>query len=219
MAIKYTSIKNMIVTKQIYQKQLLIDTKREAKRVSELASQAKTLSELLAKLQAFGAGVIPRLKPEKSHSKIGSNASMNLVSSHKLKQVKKLGRAFIRAKGRLLDPTTGFITKWYGQDGHKGVTYKTRKNAQIIAPYDGYIEFAGLFGNYGQTLILNVGSGYHILLTGLESLTGYAGQTVIKGEPVGKMSGTDKIPELYFEIRRQGVPVNPTLWLRKRKTE
>jgi len=50
------------------------------------------------------------------------------------------------------------------------------------------------------------------LLTGLNDLYVDAGETVRRGEPVGKLP-VQKGPELYIELRRNGSPVNPKPWL------
>ena len=42
------------------------------------------------------------------------------------------------------------------------------------------------------------------------------GQSLFAGEPVGSMSGSEKNPMLYIELRRDGQPVNPEPWLAKK---
>jgi murein hydrolase activator len=75
-----------------------------------------------------------------------------------------------------------------GFGGHsRGLYIATRKLAQVTAPADGEIEFAGEFRSYGQLLILNVGEGYHVLLAGLGMITAEAGQALRAGEPIGSM--------------------------------
>ena len=122
-------------------------------------------------------------------------------------------------KTALQMPAAGDISKRFGdQDGYstaKGLTITTRSGAQIVAPYDGTVMFAGPFKGYGQILIIDHGGGYHSLLAGMDQVEASVGQAVIAGEPVGTMpaGGEDA---LYLELRRQGQPINPLPWLAAR---
>jgi murein hydrolase activator len=70
--------------------------------------------------------------------------------------------------------------------------------------------FAGPFRGYGLILIVEHPNGYHSLIAGLGRIDTAVGQHVLAGEPVGVMgSPTDGNPELYFELRRNGQPINP----------
>ena len=82
----------------------------------------------------------------------------------------------------------------------------------MLAPYAGRVEFSGPFKNYDNVIILNVGDGYFVLLTGLERLNVSAGERVKRGEPVGAMP-QEPNAELYIELRKNGSPVNPEPWL------
>ena len=71
----------------------------------------------------------------------------------------------------------------------KGLSIATRAGAQVTAPCDGWVVYAGPFRNYGQLLILNAGGGYHVLLAGMERISVDLGQFVLTGEPVAVMGG------------------------------
>ena len=96
----------------------------------------------------------------------------------------------------------------------KGLTIRTRPDAQVVAPYDGQVVFAGLFRGYGQILIIEHSEGYHTLLSGLSRIDAVPGQWILAGEPVGVMGSREgSAPELYVELRRNGRPINPLPWL------
>ena len=96
----------------------------------------------------------------------------------------------------------------------KGLTIQTRQGAEIVAPYDGRVVYAGPFRGYGQILIIEHSEGYHSLLAGLSRIDAAAGQWVLAGEPVGAMGQQETgEPELYLELRRNGRPINPLPWL------
>lgn len=67
-------------------------------------------------------------------------------------------------------------------------------------------------------LIIAANGGYHVLLAGLAKVDGVVGQTVLAGEPVGRMRIRPKNVQsvggerLYIEFRRNGVPVDPAPW-------
>ncbi len=119
--------------------------------------------------------------------------------------------------GKYAVPVAGEIVKRFGEtDGFqdaKGLTIRTRPAAQVVAPFDGQIMFAGPFKGYGQILIIDHGGGYHSLLAGIDQIQATVGQRVVAGEPVGVMKSGDPNASLYLELRKQGQPINPLPWL------
>ncbi len=120
----------------------------------------------------------------------------------------------------LIMPVRGQLVLVYGQRAigadsvSKGISIQTRTQAQVVAPYDGQIVYAGKFRGYGQILIIEHGGRYHTLLAGLERIDAVAGQWILAGEPIGIMGGSqEQFPELYLELRHAGQPVNPLPWL------
>jgi septal ring factor EnvC (AmiA/AmiB activator) len=132
---------------------------------------------------------------------------------------------FAQAKGLLPLPAEGRLVANFGQtsDGieSKGMQITTRPSAQVTAPCDGWIVYAGQFRSYGQLLIINAGGGYHILLAGMERIQAEVGQFVLAGEPVATMGGVQQAgsgekplnqPTLYVELRKEQQPVDPAPW-------
>jgi murein hydrolase activator len=130
-------------------------------------------------------------------------------------------RPFSEAQGAFVFPVTGSLVLRYcandefGAASH-GLTFETRPGAQVVAPFDGQVMFAGPFRGYGQILIIGHGDGYHSLLAGLDRLDSSVGQWLVAGEPVGTMSGEADKPRLYLELRHNNQPINPTPWLTTR---
>ncbi|MGQ3675247.1 murein hydrolase activator EnvC family protein [Xanthobacter sp. TB0139] len=141
--------------------------------------------------------------------------------------------AFADAKGLLPLPVAGTKLHAFGAaDGvggqEKGITLQTQPGAQVTAPADGWVVYAGPFRSYGQLLIINAGGGYHILLAGMERITVELGQFVLAGEPVAIMgtgarganagnstSSTGAAmgqPHLYVEFRKDGNSIDPAPW-------
>lgn len=124
------------------------------------------------------------------------------------------------ARNELLMPAHGRLLRRYGQQGKngspasKGITISTREEAQVIAPFDGKVVYAGEFRGYGLILIIEHGKRYHTLLAGVERVDAVVGQWILAGEPIGVMTGDGvRKPELYLELRRNGQAINPLPWL------
>lgn len=131
---------------------------------------------------------------------------------------------FSQSRGKLLFPARGKVVEGFGQTndvGHitKGISILTRKAAQVIAPFEGQVVFAGPFRGYGLLLIIEHSEGYHTLLAGMAQVDCQVGQRLTAGEPVGVMGQDDAKPKLYVELRRSGQPVNPLPWLMAQKSK
>ena len=192
---------------------------QERQRAGELAHQADSLKDLIAKLEQ-GLGLPGRPGEDKA----GRSSTALLSDPGRLAPA----IAFVTAKGRLPLPVNGVRIKEFGApDGlggtEKGLTVAARPGAQITAPCDGWVVYAGVFRNYGQLLILNAGSGYHVLLAGMDRISVDPGQFVVAGEPVAVMGGSvgqvpaalaagSGQPVLYVEFRKDGTPVDPSPW-------
>jgi len=209
----------------IQKKQLVFDSSgklEEEKRSSgELARKAKSLKQLIADLAAA------RLKEEAKKTKLAL-----ALEAERKRQEEFLLRpsvAFSSTKGRLEYPVQGQILKRFGQDDGlgselRGMAVATRALAQVTAPADGKVEFAGPFRSYGQLLILDAGEGYLVLMAGMKEISADIGQTVRAGEPVGIMGkGPSSVtllgdqiqearPVLYVELRKNGEAVDSAPW-------
>ena len=172
------------------------ESSRAKTRAENLAKQAGDLKELLAKLEA----------DSKRRATVSKDTGVPTG-------------AFMAAKGRIPYPVKGNIIKKYGDPVEagvtsRGITIRTRPNAQVISPYDGTVLFAGPFRGYGQLVIIEHGDGYHTLLAGIGRLDTSVGQSLLAGEPVGIMVAQSK-PTLYIELRKNGQPINPAGWLKQ----
>ena len=122
-------------------------------------------------------------------------------------------------KSSLPYPAHGDVIIHFGgrsKDGKNslGASIRTRDRAQVVAPRDGEVVFAGLFRGYGQLLILEHDDGYHSLLSGFSRIDAEVGQAVLAGEPVGVMGiVAESAKILYIEIRQNRQPIDPIPWL------
>jgi septal ring factor EnvC (AmiA/AmiB activator) len=131
-------------------------------------------------------------------------------------------RPFPSQRRSLRLPVAGSVTVGFGErlsDGidarARGLYMESRPGAQVVAPFDGQVAFAGRFRRYGLLLIIEHDGRYHSLLSGLERIDAVVGQWVLAGEPVGAMSARESgaTPRLYYELRRDSQPIDPLPWL------
>ena len=196
-----------------------LDAQRQ--RTALLARQADNLKDLIGKLERDAAGQPGGEKPSST-----PEGKPNFAA---LKDPGRLAPAiaFASAKGALPLPVNGVRIRDFGSpDGlggsEKGLWIASRSAAQVTAPCDGWVVYAGPFRSYGQLLILNAGGGYHVLLAGMERISVDPGQFVLTGEPVAVMGGGPQSaaavatgssqPVLYVEFRKDGTPVDPSPW-------
>lgn len=121
----------------------------------------------------------------------------------------------------LIKPTTGVITSRYGPrwgSTHKGLDIAGPVGTPIAAAAGGTVTFSG-WDNYGYGYCIKIdhGSGVVTLYAHCEKLYVKAGQTVQQGEAIATMGSTGRStgPHLHLEIRLNGVPQNPQLYLYK----
>jgi len=92
----------------------------------------------------------------------------------------------------------------------EGLTLKGERSGIVSAPMGGVIRFAGTFKNYGKMVIIEHKGGYHSLIAGMEKMNATVNQSVLSGEPIGKLSKSAKSSHhLYFELRHKGKAVHP----------
>jgi septal ring factor EnvC (AmiA/AmiB activator) len=197
----------------------------ERARAAELARQADNLKDLIAKLESALAPAA-RSAHEQARS-IEEDATRPALAA--LKDPGRLSPAvtFAAMRGHLRFPVNGAkIREFGGSDGvggtQKGQSIAAHAGAQITAPCDGWVVYAGPFRSYGQLLILNAGGGYHVLLAGMERISVDLGQFVLTGEPVAVMGNGSQVsaagaarskqPVLYVEFRKDGAPIDPSPW-------
>ena len=205
--------------KQQAEREKALDAERT--RAAQLGRQVDNLKDLIAKLEQ---GLDPATRAAREAARSDTRPAMAALHD--------AGRlapavAFTSLRGRVPIPVNGVKLKEYGApDGvggqEKGISIATRAGAQVTAPADGWVVYAGPFRSYGQLLILNAGNGYHILLAGMERISVDLGQFVLTGEPVAVMGNGSHIaailatgssqPVLYIEFRKDGTPVDPGPW-------
>jgi septal ring factor EnvC (AmiA/AmiB activator) len=209
----------------------------QADRVRALASQAMSIKDLIARMEAESAAArrAAQAARDADAAREAEDASLSREQRAKaqaapFRDAARLAPAvaFESLKGRLPLPTTGPALRRFGApDGYggieKGLSIAAKENSVVVSPSDGWIVFSGPYRSYGQLLIINAGAGYYMVLAGMSRINVSVGQFVLAGEPVASMGdGTAqtaatiaigaKQPILYVEFRKDGNSIDPGPW-------
>lgn len=114
-------------------------------------------------------------------------------------------------------PAKGQIIKRFSSSEHanNGIDIAGTRGRQVLAAASGQVVYAGnALRGYGNLIIVNHENEYLSAYAHNESLLVKEGQTVKRGQVIAKMGSTDSDRvKLHFEVRYQGVSVNPEKYL------
>ncbi|HEY7993958.1 MAG TPA: peptidoglycan DD-metalloendopeptidase family protein [Candidatus Eremiobacteraceae bacterium] len=107
--------------------------------------------------------------------------------------------------GMRVDPVTGRYQL------HSGIDIGADYGVPITASADGSVIYAGWYGGYGYAIIIDHGGGWSTLYAHCSAMYVSANQPVRQGQVIGAIGATGWAtgPHLHFEIRRNGVPLDP----------
>jgi murein hydrolase activator len=219
-------LQTLIGRKSRLRRRTLAQSDQAQRRVSSLAKKARSIRDLMARLEALRLKREQQAKQQALQKSKGESKTKGVPNLQRPKDF--TGKAMDTARGRLPYPVVGPVVARFGEKAkgglsHKGLTISASGGAQVIAPYEGRVAFSGPFRGYGELLIIEHREGYHTLLAGMSRIDGVVGQWLLAGEPVGIMGTAtstkqkDK-PTLYLEMRHKGQPINPLPWLANRKS-
>lgn len=198
---------------------------QELKRAGDLAREAKTMRELLHKLESEIAASEKAAAENRSSSDRESREVRDKVAALSGRDPARLQTQtpFAQLRGALNLPVSGRILRQFGDPDPaggqaRGQAIETRPGSIVTAPADGTVAFAGPFRSFGQLLIVNAGGGYYILMAGMSRLDVGVGQFVLAGEPVAAMGPSDQAKAktqglvFYVEFRKDGQSIDPAPW-------
>ena len=187
----------------------------KAGREQALGRDAKALQGLLAQLRAAAAKAAREAARAKADAERVAKTSGRPVQ----KRVTVASTPALKVGG-LGWPVSGGLLAAYGgrlPDGRRsdGVLIAAAAGSAVRAVADGTVVFADWMTGYGNILIIDHGNGYMSLYAHNDGLLRDAGDAVKRGDAVASVgtSGGQDQPALYFELRRNGAPVNPSTWL------
>ncbi|MBM28806.1 MAG: peptigoglycan-binding protein LysM [Halieaceae bacterium] len=115
-------------------------------------------------------------------------------------------------------PADGRVSRSFSKEGHKGIDLSGERGAPVRAVAPGVIVYSGTrVTGYGALLIVKHNDTYLSAYGHNDALLVGEGEQVKAGQEIAKMgsTSTDSV-KLHFEIRRNGVPVDPERLLPRR---
>ncbi len=222
----------LLKRKTAFERTTRIERDRTTARAQRLASEAKDLRGLLARIEAerkmrlaaMRIAPVPAIRPviippQPAPPALSAPPPRKKSRKKSSKRPRKKAATIRQARGKFIFPVQGRVVQHFGNKAAfgskaKGILVQTLGGAQVVSPYEGVVVFSGKFRDYGQVLIIEHGGGYHSLLAGLKRIDSVVSQRLVAGEPVGIMAPPAKQkPRLYIELRRNGRPINPLPWL------
>ncbi len=198
----HEKLSNLLSKRKKLYMQLSDDIKTREVAIQKISLQARNLKDLVKRIDK-------EEKDELKRKKMARIPQKNAKTQPKQKIVDD-------GKTRL--PISGIIRISYKEKDKlgatsKGITMEGRGGSIVVAPMNGKIKFTGSFKRYGNIVVIEHANGYHSLVAGLGEITAIVGAYIKSGEPIGILPNSSLIPRptLYYELRRDGNPINPAV--------
>jgi septal ring factor EnvC (AmiA/AmiB activator) len=205
-----------------------------------LAKERSSLTELKDEIRSEGEKkrqLLASLRREKE-ARVRAIRELEQAASRLQKMLDEMSRkaalkpapggiGFEAMKGSLDYPVRGEVVEGFGRTRHpdfsseffrKGVDIEAPLGEPVKAVEGGSVIFADRFSGYGKMVIIDHGQRYYTVYAHLSEILKSPGQAVRKGDPIGQVGDSDSLrgARLYFEIRKDGKPLDPVSWLKKR---
>ncbi|WP_049723236.1 murein hydrolase activator EnvC family protein [Gilvimarinus polysaccharolyticus] len=193
--------------------------KQLSARQRQLTEQQKARTSTLAKLAQVIDNKDAQLVAERQDGKRLQALLDEMTTS--IGQAAPAGTAFSRLRGQLPWPTDGKLRHRYGSDrvgnqlAWEGIVIDASTGTPVQAVHSGHVIFAEYLRGHGLLIIVDHGEGYMSLYAHNQTLLKRPGDPVRGGEIIARVgdSGGQSYSGLYFEIRHNGQPTNPSTWL------
>ena len=207
----YEETKNQL--EQVY----ALKKEQAALLAEQTAAKQQTLTYLAAKGSQYSADD-KRIQAE--------IARENKLIDQIVAEIDRLQHPGNEPTGKLLWPIPGpiRITELFGMrhdpingawEMHNGMDLGCPMSTTLLAPADGVVEYEGRFSGYGNMLMLQCGQHMTLVFGHLKSFIAKKGQSVKRGQVIALTDNTgwSTGPHLHFEVRIDGTPKNPMLYL------
>ncbi len=121
-------------------------------------------------------------------------------------------------------PVHGWVTSGFGvrtnpftglNQMHEGLDISNREGTPVIASADGIVSATGKDFSYGNVVVISHGFGIISRYNHLSKILVSAGRKVKRGDIIAEVGTTGKStgPHLHYEVRINGIPVNPARYI------
>lgn len=212
------AVKNEIATLRTAQSELERARSRYRKEAGELSEKRVSLTSQLAKRAQLQAKLSANYQNAEADAKRLSQEAASLqqlITQLESRPATRVAPGSIPERGTPKTPVAGSVVHRFGDkngsDSWRGMVFRTRPSALVVAPAGGEIAFTGPFMNYGPMVLLRHQGGMMSLVAGLSRIDVRLKQTVKAGEPLGVMGATEG-QNLYVELRENAKPIDPARW-------
>ncbi|UTW44349.1 peptidoglycan DD-metalloendopeptidase family protein [bacterium SCSIO 12696] len=129
---------------------------------------------------------------------------------------------FANRQGKLNWPVKGQLRKRFGNRRQADIRWNgwllsARSGTAVNAIHHGRVVFSDYLRGHGLLIIIDHGDGYMSLYAHNQVLLKETGEWVQSGELISQVGNSGGLDEsaLYFEIRKNGQPRNPSKWLKR----
>jgi murein DD-endopeptidase MepM/ murein hydrolase activator NlpD len=198
----------------------------ETKRIEQITSKLKSIEEDIVYQQKKQKEILSMLRQEtamyESSERQLERESIKLV--YKISELSTGKNDNPESTGSFSYPVRAPITSPFGprrhpifgvRSMHSGIDLAAPYGTPIKASEGGVVIYSGWYGGYGKVVILDHAKGFSTLYAHLSSTKVAVGARVKQGEVVGFEGSTGYAtgPHLHFEVREQGKPKNPVIYL------
>ncbi len=175
--------------------------------------------------EAYLEGLMARSQDSLKTTIDGEAIALAKQLRNKRNELKDL-RNFLEKKATLLEgcpmgwATSGVVTSEFGPRGrgfHAGIDIANVIGTPVYATADGVVTFKGYVGAMGKEVEISHGKKFTTVYGHLSRYAVETGDRVERGDVIGYIGNTGRStgPHLHYEVRVNGVPVNPRPYIEK----
>ncbi len=221
--------RQQVLKQELEQKKREVDRQRKTLTVinESIRADRQKKQEMLASIRQEKEGR-QRVLKELQQAALRLQKMMDEISrkSAALSREGPSGSGFEALRGKLEYPVRGPVMGGFGKTQHpefsaelfrKGIDIDAPLGEEVRAVETGKVVFADRFSGYGKMMIIDHGQRYYTVYAHLADLLKTSGDTVRRGEPIALVGDSDSLAgaRLYFEIRKDGKPLDPGPWFKK----
>lgn len=206
-------------------KQAEIEQKKAERNVvlQKAQNDRATAMQAIEELNASSAQVSAMLK-ERQAARAAAAAAAAAAAQTSAGQGQGASDNWVQGTGQLGWPVSGEITSPYGYRVHpiwgttiyhSGIDIGVDEGTPVHAADGGVVVWSGWMGGYGYAVVIDHGNGLSTLYGHNSELAVDEGQSVAKGQVISYAGSTGNStgPHVHFEVRVNGIPVDPMGYL------
>ena len=204
--------------------------KEHKKQIKLMSQERKTRSNLLADIRSQKALELAAIE---SLGQSAKELDQKIESLRKILNESTPGEKFSQLpfstqKGLLIMPVRGRIVSLFGsyrnrkfnvENFRSGIGIQTEKGEPVKAVFGGRILYSNWFKGYGNMIIVDHGDNFYTVYAHLDETFKFKDEIVETGEVIATAGDTGSLvgPNLHFEVRHHGKPLDPIKWLTRNR--